>query len=110
MKSCSHPVCKEESDNLPTWFNGGPSIAYLPLPIPNPEKLMEVTVISAKGDCYGHFMTPLQALHTDVLPMFKPPSAVLKEYFDMYNEASLAPAVIEEAARKVLLPPAEIKM
>ena len=55
-------------------------------------------------------MTPLQALNTDVLPMFKPPSAILKEYFDMYNEASLTPAVIEEAARKVLLPPAKVKM
>ena len=33
-----------------------------------------------------------------------------KEYFDMYNEASLTPAVIEEAARTVLLPPAEVKM
>ena len=51
--SCSHPVCKEESDNLPTWFNGSPSIAYLPLPIPNPEKLMEVTVISAKVIAMG---------------------------------------------------------
>ena len=51
--SCSHPVCKEEFDNLPTWFNGSPSIAYLPLPIPNPEKLMEVTVVSAKVIAMG---------------------------------------------------------
>ena len=107
--SCLHPVCKKGSDNLPAWFNGGPSIAYLPLPIPNPEKAYGGDCCNeCKGDCCGHFMKPLEALHTDVLPILKPPSAILKEYFDKYNEASLTPAVIEEA-RKVLAP-AEVKM
>ena len=83
--SCPHPVCKKGSDNFPAWFNGGPSIAYLPLPIPNPEKAYGGDCNECKGDCYGHFMKPLEALHTDVLPMVKPPSVILKEYFDKYN-------------------------
>lgn len=33
---CSHPLCSE-SIELPRWFDSGPLISYLPLPIPDPD-------------------------------------------------------------------------
>lgn len=36
---CTHPLCSNgEVGELPLWFNSGPSISYLPLPIPDPSR------------------------------------------------------------------------
>lgn len=37
--SCIHPVCKSQTvSKLPTWYDGGPSVAVLPLPVHDPER------------------------------------------------------------------------
>ena len=35
--ACFHPICKSQSvTQYPTWYSRGPSITYIPLPIPDP--------------------------------------------------------------------------
>ena len=38
---CNHPICQMQrgrpTDEL-VWYNGGPSVQFLPLPVPDPER------------------------------------------------------------------------
>ena len=73
-------MCRSGAYQLPTWYNGGPSIRYLPLPIPDPERPYGGNCSECKnGECYGHFMKPDRAINATIAPMCKPPSVNLKE-------------------------------
>ena len=108
---CQHPVCTKGLQQLPTWFCGGPSIAQLPLPIADPERPYGGKCSECKDHCFGHFMLPLQGMQASATLTFsKPPSVVLKEIFDMNKEDPISAQVVQEAAKKVLLPPEEVLM
>ena len=108
---CQHPVCTKGLQQLPTWFCGGPSIAQLPLPIADPETPYGGKCSECKDHCFGHFMLPLQGMQASATLTFsKPPSVVLKEIFDMNKEDPFSAQVVQEAAKKVLLPPEEVLM
>ena len=110
-QDCIHPMCRSGAYQLPIWYNGGPSIRYLPLPIPDPERPYGGNCSECKnGECYGHFMKPDRAINATVAPMCKPPSAILKEIFDKYSGNPFHGNIIQEAAKQVLLPPCEVEM
>lgn len=65
---CIHPRCKNGETSCDTkWYEDGPSVTWLPIPIPDPERP-------------GHFMKPEDLLHTGntEIRMMSPPSATLK--------------------------------
>jgi len=81
--SCCHPVCRSEQKDLPPWYSGGPPITHLPLPIPDLDRPWgNVDCTECKEICTGHYMPPQLSLQSQVSPMKRPPSAVLKEKFD----------------------------
>ena len=58
-KGCPHPLCKKgrPKEDL-HWYPGGPSVSYVPFPVPDPARpygMEEYT--SCKGEeCTGHFL------------------------------------------------------
>ena len=81
-KDCPHPVCQRGESALPCWYEGGPPISYLPLPVPDPERQWGATNCpDCKGVCTGHFLKPEIALQSPVKPMVQPPSHCIKEAF-----------------------------
>ena len=118
MDECPHPICQQKNMQLPTvWFRGGPSLDYIPYPIPDPcypwgnsqcpkcssEKLRV---------CYGHFLPPEDAFKSTINCIKEPPSRVLKEWFDTFNREHRKPSKreIEEIAKLTLLPPEEVNI
>ena len=80
--SCSHPLCKAGSQELPQWFTSGPCVSYLPLPVPDPGRPWDSKDCSTcNGPCSGHFMEPEVAMLSPVEPMRQPPSTVIREVF-----------------------------
>ena len=80
-QDCIHPMCRSGAYQLPIWYNGGPSIRYLPLPIPDPERPYGGNCSECKnGECYGHFMKPDRAINATVAPMCKPHPLSLKKF------------------------------
>ena len=78
--SCSHPLCKAGSQELPKWFSSGPYVSYLPLPVPDPARPWGSKDCSTcNGPCCGHFMEPEVAMLSPLEPMKQPPSAVIRE-------------------------------
>ena len=52
---CEHPLCQRSSHPLPTWYPRGPSLNFLPVPIPDPAQPWSNTTCSkCSGVCYGH--------------------------------------------------------
>ena len=108
-KNCSHPLCQRNSDlELPsTWFPGGPSLDYVPLPITDPFQPWGSTNCSkCEKTCYGHFLSPEEALKSSTTPM-KPPSQILKAY-DKLKDKDFSDAYINEMEKATLLPPEEV--
>ena len=70
MDSCKHPLCVKKVD-LPSWFPGGPSLEYFPLPIVDqlyPWGSTDCHKCPGRI-CYGHFLTPEAAVHSNESPM-----------------------------------------
>lgn len=99
---CIHPFCKEGTNvQLPNWFPGGPSVAYLPMPVPDPDAPWGNSACTKcqNGVCYGHFLTPDALEQTDATAMHNPPSHILKEMFNTLKGKEPSDADIEKMAR-----------
>ena len=110
---CSHPLCQKSNHNLPsTWFLGGPPLTYLPLPVPDPSQPWgSLQCSKCEGMCYGHYLEPSVASSNDApSPMQKPPSQMLKEWFDNLRGKTPSNADFEVAAKVTLLPPGEVEI
>ncbi len=110
QQGCPHPVCSSgKVSELPLWFDSGPSISYLPLPVPDPSRPYgNPNCNECKGFCCGHFMKAKDTLMSQSLPM-TPPSITLKEEFDnmKYPPSEL---VYTDLSKKVMLPIEEVNM
>ena len=55
---CPHPVCaKGKLVEEPMWYPGGPPLSLLPLPIPDPERLLGSNVCTkCPGFCNSHYL------------------------------------------------------
>lgn len=58
-KECFHPVCQRgRPEKEPVWYEGGPSLSYLPIPIPDPKRCWGQPCEQCKGFCTGHYLNP----------------------------------------------------
>ena len=108
--NCSHPLCKQ-SIQLPSWYPGGPTFDYFPLPIPDPSCNWGKRGCSKCGDkvCYGHFLTPEVSLQSTCTAMMKPPSQILKEVFAK-RRGNISDEDIQQLSKETLLPPEEVRI
>ena len=110
--SCCHPVCCSGEKELPQWFPGGPSVKYLPLPVPDPRRPWgNPACSSCGGECFGHYVLPDQALQLkDAKAVVKPPSVVLKEGYLKLKGKEPTKDYIEQMARVTLLSLRDVEM
>ena len=82
---CSHPICKSaDISKLPTWYDNGPPINYIPLPVVDPSHPWGNTNCTKcqKPVCLGHYLEEADAINSDIIPMSKPPSQLIREAFE----------------------------
>lgn len=83
-QGCLQPICQKERTETPTWFNGGPPILCLPLPIPDSSRPWGSQCSECKGSCYGHFLQPAEVLQSTLQPMLEPPQKVAETHRGRY--------------------------
>ena len=78
VSDCPHPVCQDgQASPVQTWFEGGPPITYLPLPIPDKDRSWGQQCSSC-SDCSRHYLNPEQAfINTPAAGAVCPPSATI---------------------------------
>lgn len=58
-EECIHPVCKRgQPEKEPVWYDGGPPLSYLPVPIADPKRCWGQPCDECKGFCTGHYLKP----------------------------------------------------
>ena len=104
-KDCPHPVCSSgKPDKELTWYEGGPPLSYLPIPIPDERKPWGRAWVVCNGSCTGHYVTPEEHLelynkYGDKDFMKTPPKDVLESAFKSKGKD----VDIEEYARSCLI-------
>lgn len=79
---CIHPLCREgRPKEEETWFPGGPSLSYLPIPIPD---VKSQNCEKCGQECRGHYLQPdehIEHVHQNGYGdcQFKPPKSVIEE-------------------------------
>ena len=111
--NCFHPVCtKGKRSSQPTWFQGGPTLSFVPLPIPDPERGPGAACKSCKDKCNGHYLVPERQyehfMKHELLSSVQPPSKILKEF--VKTHANWSEKDLEELAKKCLLDISDVKM
>ena len=84
-KDCVHPLCVAGRPNKdPLWFEGGPSLSYLPLPIPDPQRSWGNKCESCSESCVGHYLSPEKGWEyvkaNGPGSSVRPPREILKEF------------------------------
>ena len=109
VEGCPHPLCQNQQPTQMSWFPGGPSVRWIPTPVPDAKRPWGNTCCnSCSGFCSGHFLCPEDALKSSYPPMTQPPSHLLKEFFLSHPEPT--EELFTSIARKTLLPIDEVKM
>lgn len=108
---CSHPCCVSGQSTDLAWFPGGPSLSYLPFPVPDPDQQYGSSTCSkCTGECAGHFLPPEQAERSSIKAMTKPPSTLIKEAFTKLKGQAPTSEFFDNLAKQCLLLPEEVKM
>ena len=109
---CAHPVCKNHNvTSLPLWYEGGPPVSYLPLPIPDPLRPWgDSNCTTCTGQCHGHFLKPNMLLDSSLSPMRRPPSAILKEFHQGLKGRTPTETELSGICKRCLLPNHEVEM
>lgn len=115
-RCCPHPLCQEGkgSNTCMEWFPNGPKVDSIPLPVPDPDQPWGSSNCNkCRGCCTGHFLSPKEAIKAIATkthaPMSQPPSILLKEFFQQYG-SDPSDALLENIAKKCLLPVNEVRM
>ena len=97
---------------MSNWFPSGPSISYIPFPIPEPEKPWGSSACDKCAGiiCSGHFLMPEKAEVSTLPVMCKPPSAITKQGFISLKDQHPSDAFIQDMARQCLLPSDEVQI
>lgn len=83
----------------------------IPFPVPDPSRPFGSDKCeSYSGVCAGHYMTPEEALVATTPAHSKPPSTIVKEFSLSYRGKEVSDAMIDDLARKVLLPTSDVVM
>jgi len=82
---CSHPLCKKGQPSvLPTWYEGGPPITHLPLPVADADRPWgNLSCDTCSDFCAGHYKVKfIDVQDKSALALcMSPPSCVLKREF-----------------------------
>jgi len=109
--NCPHAICQGgRRGEVPAWYEGGPTVSYLPLPIPDTSRPWGSSCSDCKGCCYGHFLKPVEALTSTHKPMSEPPSVILGTAFKKLKGKAASDSDVEKLARRTLLPPDEVRL
>ena len=107
---CPHQVCQHGQPSAgATWFEGGPPITYLPLPVQDEDRSWGQQCNSC-SECYGHYLDPEQAYSTPTSIATSPPSGVISDLFKSLHGAKPSQQQIKDTAEQVLLSPADVEM
>lgn len=80
QNDCPHPLCHQSNFGEQTWFPGGPPLSYLPVPVPDPAQPWgSKDCTQCQGVCHGHFLSPQEAMDSELPGMTKPPSQLIKD-------------------------------
>ncbi|XP_072163624.1 uncharacterized protein [Diadema setosum] len=106
--SCPHPVCSTERRDM-VWYDGGPSVAFIPLPVPDPGQPWGGNCTTCSGDCSGHYIHYPNNMNGSPC---QPPRDVLEEAFKTLRRPSgeVNEEDILDLARQTLLPVREVQM
>ena len=109
--TCPHPVCQRGKPTTQiTWFDGGPPLTYLPLPVPDKDRSWGMDCESCTSlICCGHYMDPQKAVNVSNSLSTPPPSVVLQNLFSD-QKGLFSEDEIETLSRKVLLSTSEVKL
>ena len=115
-EDCIHPVCKRgKPQSEIVWCENSPPISVLPLPVPDESRPWGGSCAKCAGFCAGHFLPPQQCFQyikeNGTKDCMAPPSVVLKKAFqDANNKNQDLDEVVQELAKKTLLPTDEVKV
>ena len=107
---CPHPICHSgcQSNSL-EWFDGGPPVTHIPLPVPDPARPWGGSNCEkCKGFCAGHYLMPNKTVST-TSPSSDPPSSILKKFYAGLK-GHPSDEDLETTARKCLLPVSEVSL
>lgn len=111
QKDCPHPMCQSgRPDELPRWYEGGPFLTLLPLPVPDPERPLVILLVLHADFCAGHYKKNFlsDVLDTKAIKLVaKPPSIALKMFS---SDVLVTESFMKNTAQKVLLPCHEVQM
>ena len=112
---CIHPRCaKVWPSEVRKWLADGPPLSFIPVPTPDPNRPFgQDSCKECKGKCSGHCMKPDKLWEHVVkggeVAQASPPSDVILAVYQQHK--CIRPRnVMEETAKKVLLPLEEVKM
>ena len=117
-KNCSHFICQQycTTNDQPltsTWFTGGPSLDYIPFPVPDPAFEWDSSTClkcCGKDNCYGHFLSPEESIKMSAKAIRNPPSLVLQTFFIKLNGKKPSDSDIVDIAKTTLLSPEEVHL
>lgn len=112
---CIHPRCaKDWPSEVRKWFADGPPLSFIPVPTPDPNRPFgHDSCKECKGKCSGHYMKPDKlwehVVNGGEVAQARPPSDVILAAYQQHK--CIPPRnVMEETAKKVLLPLEEVEM
>lgn len=116
--TCVHPLCRKGKPSAePKWFDDGPILSLIPMPVKDPKRPWGAQCSECKGTfCSGHYLTAEECIK---LAMDQPvnnqniqtPSPFLKTEFSKLKDPLKIPdTVIERCAQETLLNLDEVKM
>ncbi len=116
-KDCSHYICQQFCTNEQplrnTWFVGGPSLDYIPFPVPDPAFSWGSSTCSkccVKDNCYGHFLAPEEGIKMNSKALKNPPSLILKAFFNELGGEQPSDSDVTDVAKMTLLSPEEVHL
>ena len=103
---------KGKPRSQPTWFHGGPTLSFVPLPIPDSERGLGAACNSCKDKCNKHYLAPERQyehfMKHGLVYSVQPPSKIFKEF--VKTQANLSEKDIDDLAKKCLLDISDMKM
>lgn len=100
-----------------TWYDNGPPLTYVPVPIPDPRRPWGGDCNNCAGFCAEHFLRPEE--HKDYVEEFgvggcmvKPPSVIIQQAFYnlIKNDDVLSDSHVQEVAKRTQLSVEELNM
>ena len=86
-KECIHPICERGRPQKElTWYEDGPPLSYLPIPIPDPKRCWGQPCTRCKGFCTGHYLMPDE--HLDYITKYGTDKCVYSPPKDQLEKAA----------------------